>query len=333
MEREPHPFARFVNILGRGKSLTRALTQDEAREAMGMILDGAVLPEQLGAFLMLLRVKEETGAEIAGFVEAARARFEWPADAPVDLDWPSYAGKSRQANWYILAALLMAGSGKRVLVHGHDGHSAGRVFSTDALRALGLTPARDAQEAAAQLDSARFAYLPLTAICPKLATLLEMRPVLGLRSSANTVARALDPCGAKASLIGVFHPGYVDIHRDAALALGGERALIFRGDGGEGERRPAKPCEWVLAAAGEAGSERWAATTKEAAPTGEPIDLSRLGGLWRGAITDDYGEAAVIGTVALALQAMGEASGAAEAHAHAREMWAARDRALFAAAR
>ena len=28
-----------------------------------------------------------------------------------------------------------------------------------------------------------------------------------------------------------------------------------------------------------------------------------------------------------------EASGAAEAHAHAREMWAARDRALFAAAR
>ena len=65
----------------------------------------------------------------------------------------------------------------------------------------------------------------------------------------------------------------------------------------------------MLAAAGEAGSERWAATTKEAAPTGEPIDLSRLGGLWRGAITDDYGEAAVIGTVALALQAIDTVKG------------------------
>ena len=59
MMREPHPFARFINILGRGKSLTRSLTVEEAEEAMAMILAGEVLPEQLGAFLMLLRVKEE----------------------------------------------------------------------------------------------------------------------------------------------------------------------------------------------------------------------------------------------------------------------------------
>ena len=70
----PHPFARFVRLLGRGKTLARALTIDEAEEAMAMILAGEVLPEQLGAFLMLLRIKEETGEEIAGFLRAARAR-------------------------------------------------------------------------------------------------------------------------------------------------------------------------------------------------------------------------------------------------------------------
>ena len=59
MFREPHPFARFVNILGRGKSFSRALTIEEARESMGMILDGQALPEQIGAYLMLLRFKEE----------------------------------------------------------------------------------------------------------------------------------------------------------------------------------------------------------------------------------------------------------------------------------
>ena len=66
MARDPHPFARFVNILGRGKSLTRSLTEGEAEEAMAMILAGETLPEQLGAFLMLLRVKEESAEEIAG---------------------------------------------------------------------------------------------------------------------------------------------------------------------------------------------------------------------------------------------------------------------------
>ena len=57
---------------------------------------------------MLLRVKEETGEEIAGFVEALRAAFAKPASAPpVDLDWPS-GRQSRQLPWYLLAALALA---------------------------------------------------------------------------------------------------------------------------------------------------------------------------------------------------------------------------------
>ena len=90
---QPHPFARFVRLLGRGKTLSRALTIEEAEQAMAMILAGETQPEQLGAFLMLLRIKEETGEEIAGFIRAARAALP-PSDAPsVDLDWPAYAGK------------------------------------------------------------------------------------------------------------------------------------------------------------------------------------------------------------------------------------------------
>ena len=94
MSTEPHPFARFIAILGRGKSLTRSLTLAEAEEAMTMILAGQARPEQIGAFLMLLRVKEETGEEIAGFVRAVRAALPKPT-IRADLDWPSYAGKRR----------------------------------------------------------------------------------------------------------------------------------------------------------------------------------------------------------------------------------------------
>ena len=58
-----HPFAAYVRILGRGKTLSRSLTIEEAEVAMAMILRGEVRPEQLGAFLMLMRVKD-VGQEI-----------------------------------------------------------------------------------------------------------------------------------------------------------------------------------------------------------------------------------------------------------------------------
>ena len=69
---EEHPFAPYLRILGKGKNGSRGLTLDEAFESMTMVLEDQVTPEQLGAFLMLLRVKEETPQEVAGFVRAIR---------------------------------------------------------------------------------------------------------------------------------------------------------------------------------------------------------------------------------------------------------------------
>ncbi len=245
-----HPFSGFVRLLGRGKTLSRSLTPEEAEQAMGMILDGEALPEQIGAFLMLLRMKEETGAEIAGFVRAARARLPAPSARP-DLDWPCYAGKARRSPWHLLAALRLAGAGYRVALHGLDGHTPGRLYAGETLARLGLPPARDVAEAQAQLEARGFAYLSLDRIQPELARLLLLKPVLGLRSAVNTLARGLNPFGARASLQAAFHPSYVAIHRDAALALG-DRVWSFGGDGGENERRPEKPVEIAAAENGEA---------------------------------------------------------------------------------
>ncbi len=69
-----HPFAPYVRILGKGRTGSRSLTFAEARDAFRMILDGEALDVQIGAFLMLLRVKEESPEELAGFVSAVR---EW----------------------------------------------------------------------------------------------------------------------------------------------------------------------------------------------------------------------------------------------------------------
>ncbi len=54
-----HPFAPYVRILGKGKKGSRSLSRAEARDAMTRILRGEVEDVQLGAFLMLLRVKRK----------------------------------------------------------------------------------------------------------------------------------------------------------------------------------------------------------------------------------------------------------------------------------
>ncbi len=321
-----HSFAEFIRLLGRGKTLSRALTAEEAERAMAMILDGEALPEQIGAFLMLLRMKEESAAEIAGFARAARARLPAQVEPRPDLDWPCYAGKARRPPWHLLAALRLAGAGYRVALHGLDGHTAGRLYAGETLARLGLPPARDFADAQAQLRGRRFAYLSLDRFAPTLANLLMLKPVLGLRSPVNTLVRSLNPFGASASLQAAFHPGYVPIHRDAALALGDARVWSFRGDGGENERRPEKPIDIAAAEDGVARDFTLPPLYDGPAEQEGPPRVEALVQAWRGQ-GDARAEAAIVGTMALALGLMGAAPDAALAEARA--LWAARDREHF----
>ncbi len=332
MASEPHPFARFINILGRGKTKTRSLTIEESEQAMRMLLAGEVLPEQVGAFLMLLRVKEESPEEIAGFVRAVRASMKMPR-VSVDLDWPTYAGKRRQLPWFLLAALVLARSGRRVFMHGIEGHTEGRVYTRDALVHLGVPVAHDPDSAARQIERTGFAYLPLERMSPTLAELFELKSILGLRSPVHTLARLLNPFKVPCSVQAVFHPGYLAIHSGAALLLGQERMAVFRGEGGEVERRPNKPCELITLQEGVVGEEVWPPSLADPRLLpDEDMDLGRLGALWRGEIADTYAEAAVTGTLAIVLRALGEASDPENAQAQAEKVWNARDRGRLLAA-
>ena len=81
---------------------------------------------------------------------------------------------------------------------------------------------------------------------------------------------------------------------------------VFRGEGGEAERRPSKPCETLTVADGVAGETRWPPLIADPhAATEEPLDLDRLAALWRGETEDEYAPAAIVGTVALALTTLG----------------------------
>ena len=295
---DTHDFAPYVRILGRGPGRSRSLTRAEARQALGMVLRGEVLREQVGALLMLLRYRGESTAEIVGLVEAARAHafLPWHLPEPIDLDWPSYAdGRTRGLPWYLLAALLVARSGLRVVMHGPLA-GPGRQSLVTALDLLAIPHAGTHQAAAASLAASRFAFLPLERLHPDLAGLLALRGVLGLRSPLNTVGRLLDPFAAAASIDGVFHPAYIALHLSSATMLG-RHIAVLKGGGGEAEWSGLKN----LSVSTNAGERTWQPIPGAGKPESQtPADLAAV---WRRQRVDPAAAATVIATAAVALHA------------------------------
>ncbi len=322
----PDAFAPFVATLGRGPGRSRPLTREEARRALSMVLRGEADPHQVGAFMMLLRYRGEDPEEITGLVEACRdvEGLGRAAGAPeVMLDWPSYgAGRTRGAPWFLLAALALARSGVSVLMHGTNEFTGG-IAVERALPALGLRPAADRAAAWAGLARERFAYLPVAVLAPGVARLLGMRALFGLRSPANTVARLLDPADAPASVDGVFHPPYIAVHMGVAERLARPSLLVLKGGGGEAERPPAKATSVHLWREGAGRSELLLPPT---GPAGVRVEdtTELLAAVWRGEAAPPDAVATVVGTIAMALLALGRAEAPERADALAAEVWAGR---------
>jgi len=324
-----HPFAQYVRILGKGKKGSRALTEEEAYDAMSMIMAGKVEDVQLGAFLMLLRVKEESPEELLGFVKAVRETIKPPQPIAVDLDWSSYAGKRRHYPWYLFSIFLLAQNGNRVFVHGASGHTIDRIYTEDVLRDLGLGIAGNWDDCATQLDQQGFTYFPLEHLCPKLHRIIELRNIMGLRSPVHTLSRLLNPCDAPAVIQGIFHPGYRPVHQLAAQALGYPQVDVIKGEAGEIERNPDVACLVQSVRHGELSDITWPPMFSQRHVKESDLDLSDFVAVWQGKQEHEYGEAAVIGTTAIALVLLGKAASEADAESMARDLWAERNRSFI----
>lgn len=320
-----HPFAPFVRILGKGKTGSRSLTMEEAHTAMGMIMRGEVEDVQLGAFLMLLRVKEESPKELAGFVQAVRESIAAPA-LQADLDWASYAGKKQQLHWYLLAALALANAGYRVFMHGTAGHTAGRIYSEDVLKFLGVPVAENWNDVATHLDSQNFTFLPLRHFSAPLQRIIDLRNHFGLRSPVHTLARLLNPLSASCSMQSIFHPSYASSHQQAAMLLGQPHAAVFKGEAGEVERKPEAVTSVHYVHDAQASEVSWPRLRDGRQTKLAQLDLDILRNVWRGEQTDDYGEQAVVGTMAIALHMMQAADTPDSAMSQAESLWSQRRR-------
>ncbi|MBI4362681.1 MAG: anthranilate phosphoribosyltransferase [Euryarchaeota archaeon] len=224
--------AYYNKIVGTGEKASEDLTREEAREAMDLILRGKATPAQTGGFLMALRMKGEAAPEHAGFTEAARARLRPVPGPPGVLDTADYAGRTTQPFLSLAADFIAASAGVAIVRHGNGSAPAfaGRRSMFDTLRALrvhtGPRPGKMLQ------------FVHITEFAPEVHSLLELRKELGVRSAMHTVARMLNPSGARSHLLGISHRPYLEKMARALADLGAERALIVDGVSGSEELPP-----------------------------------------------------------------------------------------------
>lgn len=318
-----HPFAQYIRIIGKGKNGARSLTYEEAYQAFSMILNNEVLDVQLGAFLMLLRVKEESVDELTGFVQATKDQLNFQT-LEADLDWSSYAGKRKHFPWFLLAALTLAKHGYKIVMHGAAGHTINRVYTEQVLEFLEFPICQNETDVIQQLNKNNFAYLPLSVISPILDELISLRNIMGLRSPVHTLTRLINPYNAKATLQAIFHPAYRSSHQQAAFKLGYQNSAVIKGEGGEFERNPDAKTLICGIKNGELYEYELPKLTSNKSPIEEELDLAIFKAVWEAKQHHEYGEIAVIETMGIALYTMKVCSTFEEAMQKARVLWETR---------
>ena len=209
----------------------RTLTMDEARGAMGSVMDGEATPAQLAALLVALRMRGETVEELAGFAAAMRERVVH-VDAPdgaVDTCGTGGDG-SGTFNISTTAALVVAACGVPVAKHGNRAVTSAS-GSADVLDALGVRIDHDAASAGAALRSIGFAFMFAPGFSPAMKHAGPTRREIGVRTAFNLLGPLTNPAGARRQVVGVADPAAAPRLAAVLHMLGVDRALVVGGDG------------------------------------------------------------------------------------------------------
>ena len=219
-----------IGILSRGGHLQAA----QAESVMRQIMIGGAAEAQIGAYLMALRMKGETAAEITGSARAMRAAAsKVPTRAAGDLLDPVGTGGD-QANTFNIttsAAFIAAAVGIPVAKHGNRAATS-QCGSADVLAELGLNLDLSPEQVGQCVDEVGIGFLFAVKLHPAMRHAIGPRRQLGVRTIFNILGPLTNPAGAQRQLIGVFAAELTDLLANVLKALGAKSAMVVHGHGG-----------------------------------------------------------------------------------------------------
>jgi anthranilate phosphoribosyltransferase len=212
----------------------RHLTETEAMGVMTEIMEGAATPAQIAAFLIGLRVKGESVAEITGCARVMRDKATFirtPAGStPVDT-----AGTGGDAagtfNISTAAAFVAAGAGVAVAKHGNRAASS-KCGSADVLEALGVHVSLEPAGVEAAIAEVGIGFLFAPVLHGAMRHAIGPRREIGVRTIFNILGPLTNPAHARHQLVGVYDDKLTPVLAAVLHNLGAARAFVVHGSDG-----------------------------------------------------------------------------------------------------
>jgi len=225
----------------------RDLEAPQAAWAMSQVMSGAADDVALAGFLVALRAKGESVAELEGLADAMLA-----AGVPLSVPGPlvdlvgTGGDQANTVNISTMAALVLAGAGHRVVKHGNRAASSAS-GSADVLEELGVRLDLPPQRVAELATEVGITFCYAQVFHPAMRFAAGARRGLGVPTAFNVLGPLTNPARAGAAAVGVAD------RRLAPLVAGvfarrRTAALVFRGEDGLDELTTTGPARvWVVA--------------------------------------------------------------------------------------
>ncbi len=208
------------------------LTEAQAEEVFGLILDGTPAEEEIARFLTELSDRGETAEEIAGAARALRERMVPISARDGAIDVCGTGGDGHHTlNVSTAVSLVVAACGVPVAKHGNRAASS-KSGAADTLEALGLDMEAAGRTAERTLAEIGICFLFAKNHHPAMARIQPIRQRLGRRTIFNLMGPLCNPAQVTRQLIGIARPAYVPIYAGAKARLGSDWTMIVSGDEG-----------------------------------------------------------------------------------------------------
>lgn len=211
----------------------QSLTEDEAAEAMDLLMTGQVSPEEVGAFLGALRGKGESIEEITGCAKSLRRHaISLPIKRRDLIDTCGTGGDG--ANTFNISttnAFIIAAAGLGVCKHGNRSISS-KCGSADVLEELGVPIDLEPVEVAKSIDTFGFGFLFAPKFHPAMGHVAPIRRNLGARTIFNLLGPLVNPADTKRQVIGVYDANMLEAFAYVLKSLGSEEVMLVTGRDG-----------------------------------------------------------------------------------------------------
>ena len=216
------------------------LLDDQARWAMETVLAGNATEAQIAGFLVALRAKGESAAEVGTFVDVMLAKANIVEIDRLVLDIVGTGGDhSNSVNISTMSSLVVAAAGAPVVKHGNRAASSA-TGTADVLEELGVRIALPPTAVAACANEVGIGFCFAPAHHPAARFAAPVRRDLGVPTIFNTLGPLMNPARAEAALVGCADAARASLMAEVLHARG-VAAIVVRGEDGMDEISLAGP--------------------------------------------------------------------------------------------